>query len=225
MGIVGAALGALLGSAVCFLACFFLVKYAGLGWSRLVGVVGGSLLTGYLAGAGAQLLGKGEGSKELGGIAAIFVLAGVIGAQYFVAVTWWNNTVIATIDSAYGQSIKDAREALAAMPNGSDSEVRNYLFKRETDEGDDVTTNSITDAQINAFRHDELPGLQDLASGRMTKEQYDAKNGIDPAQQQKDINAAGETFKGIFLLLLIRKSTIASLIGGAALAYRITANA
>jgi hypothetical protein len=220
MGIVGAALGALLGAAVSFL----IVKFAGIGW-RLIVVWAGSLVTGYLAGAGAQFLGKGEGSKELGGITAIFAIAGIVATQYFIALSWWHNTVIATIDSAYGQSVQDAREAVAAMPTGSDSEIRKYLVKQGVDEGDDVTTNSITDDAVKDFRQNQLPELQELASGRMTKEEYDAKHGIDPAQEKKDMEAESETFKSIFLLLFIRKITIISICAGAALAYRITANA
>jgi hypothetical protein len=139
--------------------------------------------------------------------------------------SWWHDTVIATIDSAYGQAVQDARDAMATMPTGSDSEIRNYLVKQGTDEGDDVTANSFTDAQVQDFRKNQLPELKELAAGSISKDEWDAKHGIDAAQEKKDLEAEGETFKGIFLLLLIRKSTIMSLIAAAGLAYRITANA
>jgi disulfide bond formation protein DsbB len=45
---------------------------------------------GALVGWGAELLGRGEGSNELGGITAVFALVGIIGAQYFVALSWWH---------------------------------------------------------------------------------------------------------------------------------------
>jgi hypothetical protein len=224
MGLVGALLGAFVGSAICFAMCYFVVEDVGLGW-RFLALLGGSAVTGYLAGAGAEFLGKGEGSKELGGIAAILAVAGIVASQYFVALIWWHNTVIATIDSEYGQTVKDARAAIAAIPTGSDDEIRKYLAKQESEDGDDVTANSITADQIKDFRENQLPELQKLASGQMTKAEYDAKNGINAQQEKKDADAEKGTFIGVFLLLFLRKTTILSLCTAAGLAYKISANA
>lgn len=224
MGLVGAFLGSLVGAAICFLIGFLIAQYIGIGW-RFVGMLAGSLLAGYLAGAGAHLLGKGEGSKELGAIAAIFAIVGIVAAQYFMALTWWHETVVAITDSVYGESVKEAREAVAVIPTGSDSEIRLYLAKQEAEDSDNVTTNSISDDDVKQFRENQLPEFQQLASGQMTKEQYDAKYGIGVDQEKKDQDAEDETFKGVFLLLFLRRSSIFSLCLGAGLAYRITANA
>ena len=72
MGLLGGFIGALVGVTIYFL----VFKFTGYRIKLLaIGV-------GALAGWFADFLGKGEGSKELGGITAVLVLAGVVGAQY-----------------------------------------------------------------------------------------------------------------------------------------------
>jgi len=80
LSLLGGALGALVGALIYFL----IFKFTGFRIKLLaVGV-------GALVGWGAELLGRGEGSNELGGITAVFALVGIIGAQYFVALSWWH---------------------------------------------------------------------------------------------------------------------------------------
>src|ERR1700690_355788 len=100
MGLLGGLMGALIGAAIYFL----IFKYTGLRFKLLAVGVGG------LAGWFAELLGKGEGSKELGGIPAVFVLVGIVGAQYFVALGWWHDALGAGFtDSAYAINVKQAK--------------------------------------------------------------------------------------------------------------------
>lgn len=138
-------------------------------------------------GSRAAFLGKGEGSKELGGIAAIFTLAGIIAAQYFTAISWYKTEASDFTGSAYTQDVKEAKEVIKQVPTGSDAEIRSYLVKQAVEDGDDAATNSIAAADINDFRtnEDQLPKYQALASGQMTEQQYDQKNGIDPAQEKR----------------------------------------
>ena len=220
MGMLGAFLGALLGAVLCYV----VFKLTGVRF-RLLVVGLSSLATGYLAGAGAHLLGKGEGSKELGGIAAIFALAAIVTAQYFIALSWWHEETTSIGDSAYADSVKEAKEAVRMVPTGSDSEIRVYLVKQAVEDGDDVTSNSISDDQVAEFRTNELPVFQSLASGQLTRDQYNAKNGITAAQEKMDESSDTGGVMVFFLLLFLRKTTIVAMCAGAGLAYRISANA
>jgi hypothetical protein len=240
MGILGAFLGALAGGAAYYfiLTMFGLKSLFSLGMASLALLlfvwIGSSFLTlgvGYLAGAGGAFLGKGEGSKELGGIAAVFALAAVIGAQYLIALTWWHQARQFADDSVYSVSVDTAKEVVAAVPTGSDSEIRGYLAQQDSDDDDNVNSNSITAGQIKQFREEQLPEYQGLASGQITKAQFLAKNEkhrLGDAQDdgQKDENSdGGGTVKAIFLALLVRKTNILMLIAAAGLAYRTSANA
>ncbi len=243
MGIVGSFLGSLIGGTVYYLLLtlfglksLFSMGLGSLGLLVLIWI-GSLVLTigvGYLSGAGAAFLGKGDGSKELGGIAAIFALAAIIGAQYFIALTWWHQARQIGTDAVYSMAVETAKDAVAAVPTGSDSEIRSYLAKQASDEGDDVNSNSITADQIKEFRDEQLPQDQGLASGQITKKQFFAhnfeqkgKHRLNTTQDDgsADENADEGTVKVIFLALLLRKSNIFMLIAAAGLAYRITANA
>ncbi|HLX96418.1 MAG TPA: hypothetical protein VKU37_11805, partial [Verrucomicrobiae bacterium] len=216
MGLLGGLVGAFVGAAIYFL----IFKYTGLRLRLLAVGVGG------LAGWGAELLGKGEGSKELGGITAVFALAGILAAQYFVALGWWHEAQGAGFgDSAYAVNVRQAREVVAAIPTGSDGEIRNYLAKEDADEGDKPDPNSVSADEVKQFREVNLPEFRDLASGKMTEAQYNASKGIDPAQEQKEEQSEESTFKGVFLLLLISKANIISMVVAAGVAFRLSANA
>ncbi len=221
MGITGALLGSLVGAVLCFI----IFKFTGIRL-RIIGEVG-SIAIGYLAGAGAAFLGKGEGSKELGGIAAIFTLAGIIAAQYFTAISWYKTEASDFTGSAYTQDVKEAKEVIKQVPTGSDAEIRSYLVKQAVEDGDDAATNSIAAADINDFRtnEDQLPKYQALASGQMTEQQYDQKNGIDPAQEKKTESRVQLVLEGILFLYFLNKLNIVMMIAAVGLAYRITANA
>jgi hypothetical protein len=220
LGLLGGALGALVGTLVYFL----IFKYTRFRIKLLaVGV-------GALAGWGAELLGRGEGSKELGGITAVFVLAGIIGAQYLVALGLWHELSPAQIfNSAYTNSVMEAKEVVKAVPTGSDEEIRSYLAREQAREnaeaGEKPNPASITKEDIKEFREKNLPEFQDLASGKMNKDQYNAKNGIDPTKLKSEEDSEEGTFKGIFLLLLLSKINLVSLCGAAGLAYKMSTNA
>jgi hypothetical protein len=217
LGLLGGALGALVGTLIYFL----IFKYTGFRIKLLaVGV-------GALAGWGAELLGRGEGSKELGGITAVFVVAGIIGAQYLVALGWWHDFSPAQIiNSAYNNSVIMAKEVVKAVPTGSDEEIRNYLAREEAgDSGGKANPASVTKEDIKEFREKSLPEFQELASGKMNKDQYNAKNGIDPAKLKSVEDSEEGTFKGIFMLLLLSRINLVSLCGAAGLAYKMSTNA
>ena len=216
LGLLGGLAGALVGAAIYFV----IFKYTGLRIKLFVIGVGG------LAGWWAELLGKGEGSKELGGITAIFALACIVAAQYFVALGWWHETLTANLgDSPYAINLRQAKETVAAIPTGSDDEIRNYLAKAEADEGDKPNPSAVSDDEVRQFREKNLPEYRDLASDKMTEAQYDAAHGIDPAKEQKLQETEENTFKGVFLLLLLSKANIFSMVAAAGVAFKLSSNA
>ena len=216
LGLLGGFAGALVGGAVYFL----IVKTTGLRISFFAIGVGG------LAGWMAELFGKGEGSKELAGITAVFTISAIIAAQYFLALIWWHNLLGADFGkSAYDLGLKQAQMAVKMIPTGSDSEIRNYLVAEETDDDNKPTPSSFSDDDVKQFRDTQLPGMRDLAGGKITREQYNAQNQIDPKKDKENNDQAEGTFKAFFLLLLIRKSVLFSIAAAAALAFRLCANA
>lgn len=216
MGLLGGLAGAFVGSLIYFL----IFKYTGLRIKLLaVGV-------GFLAGMGAEWLGRKEGSKELGMIAAVFTLAGIVGAQYLVARSWWDEgSASRGKESAYETQVAGAKKIIAAIPTGSDDEIRNYLAKEGADEGEKPDPKSVTPDEIKQFRDNQLPEFRDLASGKITKQEYEKKNQIDPEEQKKEIADDEGTFKAVFLLLLLSKLNIGSCIIAAGLAFKMCSNA
>ena len=199
---------------------YFIFKVSGLRIGLLaIGV-------GALAGWSADFLGRGEGSKELGGITAILVVAGVIAAQYFVALGWWHKIAQGFEDAGYTTSVTEAREVVKAVPTGSDAEIRQYLFKQRVADSDaQPAVQTVTAEEVKEFRENQLHEYQDLASGKETKEQYLAKNGIDSNEMKKFQDTSENTFKDVFLVLLLSKVGIVSLIIAAGLAYKMSTNA
>ncbi|MEO5802908.1 MAG: hypothetical protein ABIR24_05210 [Verrucomicrobiota bacterium] len=64
------------------------------------------------------------------------------------------------------EQVADAKHALAAMPNESDSEIRAYLALEFVEEGEQPDPKAITTEDIQQFRTGELPDLKALASGQ-----------------------------------------------------------
>ncbi|HVU08734.1 MAG TPA: hypothetical protein VHG89_09350 [Verrucomicrobiae bacterium] len=218
MGLLGGFIGALVGSAI----YFFIYKFTGLHLKLLALGVGG------LAGWFTELMGKGEGSKELGGITAVLVLAGVIGAQYFVALGLWHKIVdeqLKYAQSAYANAVVEAKEAIKMIPTGSDAEIRRYLAKQSDESGVKINPADFDENDVKEFRENQLPEYRELANGQITKEQYESTHEIKTTETQADKDTKEDTFKSVFLLLLMSKTNIFSLVAAAALAFKLSTNA
>jgi len=217
LGLLGAVIGSVVGSLIYYL----IFKYTGFRLKLLaVGV-------GYLSGLVAELLGRKEGSKELGVIAAVFTLMGIVGAQYLVARSWWHGGIDLEpgSKSAYEESVSEAKKVVQAVPTGSDQEIRIYLAKTEAaDSGDKIDPKSVTDDEIKAFRETTLPEMQNLASGKTTKEAFEKQNDINEGKDKKEKDSEEGTFKALFLLLLLSRINLISLCAAAGLAYKVSAN-
>jgi hypothetical protein len=214
MGLLGGFVGALIGSVI----YYFIFKTTGV---RIFLALG----TGALAGFGANWLGRGEGSKELGGITAVFVVVGVLAAQYLVILGLWNSVISVAEDAGYSERLTQAKEVVKAVPTGADSEIRMYLAKQAAEDGEAVKPASVSDDEIKEFKEKELPEDQDFASGKITKDQYMTQAGMDPEKTKKFMSEEGNTFKAFFILYTLNLRAIISMVVGAGLAFKLSTNA
>ena len=142
-----------------------------------------------------------------------------------MALEKWHKLVHAYEDAGYTDSVKEAKDVVKAVPGGTEAEIRLYLAKQNAEEGEAIKPASVSDDQVKEFREKELPGYQELASGKVTKEQYLAKLGLDTQKMKKFQNENEDTFKGFFMLIMLSRAGIISLIIGAGTAYKLCANA
>lgn len=218
MGLLGGLIGAVVGSIIYLL----VFKYTGYQIKLLA--IGVGALAGWLA----DFTGKGDGSRELGGIVVVFVLAGIVGSQYFVALGWWHEIeakMLKTAQSAYANAVAESKEAIKAVPDGTDYEIRMYLAKRSDDEGLKIKPSEIPDGALKEFRKIQLPEYQQLASGKISKEQYEQQHEIKTSMTAAEKAEDDNTFKSVFLLLLLSKVNLFSLAAAAALSFKLCANA
>ena len=218
MGLLGGFIGAAVGVVIYFL----IFKFTGLRIKLLA--IGVGALAGWLA----ELFGKGEGSKELGGITAVFVLAGIIGAQYFVSLGWWHESTqleAKLAEAAYTFSVTEAKAAVKIMPAGSDSEIRTYLAKRAGEEGENISAATISNKEVKEFRANRLPEYQALAGGKISKEKFLEEHQLKLTRTNEDVASDDNTFNGVFLLLLLSKVNLFSLAAAAGLAFKLSTNA
>ena len=175
LGLLGALVGTLLGSIVYFLT----FNYTGVRLKLLaIGV-------GYLAGLGAEVLGRKEGSKQLGMIAGVFTLVGVVSAQYCVARNWWNTAQQATPKmSGYAASVLEAKKTIAAVPTGSEQEIRVLVARMNAAEGDKPDPTAVSSEEIKEFRDQTLPRMRDLASGKLTRLEFEKEQQQRLAQKK-----------------------------------------
>lgn len=75
------------------------------------------------------------------------------------------------------------------------------------------------------FREEELTNYFDLASGKLTKEAFWAKNGFDPKDAKKIRDTEDTAVSGIAVIIAVFKAGIISMIAGAGLAFKLSANA
>jgi hypothetical protein len=218
LGVLGAALGAALGSGLYYL--LFIHTSVRL---KLI-----ALGVGFLAGLGARLLSK-DRSKELGAIVGLLAVVGVVGSQYLIAQRWFNEDegTPAKNQSDYDAHVTEARKVVAAVPNGTDQEIRLYLAREMADEDEKPDPKSVEREEIKEFRETALPRYRDLASGKISREDYDKANPIESTAEdtRKDKESRDLAFKIIFIALTLSKFNIVCMIGAAGIGYKMTADA
>ncbi len=84
---------------------------------------------------------------------------------------------------------------------------------------------TISNKEVNDFHDTRLPEYQGLASGRITKEQFEQEHdfGFSPATAETE--AGDGTFKGYFLELVLNSMNLISLATAAGLAFKLSTSA
>ncbi|HEX7654433.1 MAG TPA: hypothetical protein VF607_13065 [Verrucomicrobiae bacterium] len=218
MGILGGLIGAVVGALIYFL----ILKYSGYQIKLMAIGVGG--LAGWLA----ELIGKGEGSKELGVITCVFVLVGLVGAQYFYTLGIWHD--LEQIDlkiaaEAYSHAMTEAQAAVQAVPTGSDAEIRAYLVSTAAKESEKIAPADISEDMVKDFRENSLPAFQKLAGGKISKAEYERQNDLKTSLTKEEKDESESTFKGVFLLFFLSKANLFALAAAVALAFKLSTNA
>jgi hypothetical protein len=142
-----------------------------------------ALVTGCLAGVAPQLIGHYR-SKLMGVLASVLTLMAVFGAQWMNAKVQFEQFVDEIEVEGYTERVAYAKRAVQAIPNGSDQEIRVFLAKEASDEQETVKPEEIEAEDVQLAKGD-LSELRDLASGKITKEQYgkDLRKGSDELHQ------------------------------------------
>jgi hypothetical protein len=213
LGLPGVVLGSLVGAAVYYL----VFKYTGF----RIGII--AIGVGFLAGLGGRLLGGEQEGNELGLIAGAVVVGAIIGAQYLVAHAWWTEGMNAAPSSNYEARVAEAKKVVAAIPNGSDDEIKMYLAKLGTEDGEKPDLASISADDVKTFRESALPQFNDLASGKISKADYEKQHAQEIAKEQDERNSEEGTFKAVFLLLMLNRVNLVSLCAAVGLAYKMNA--
>jgi hypothetical protein len=88
-----------------------------------------------------------------------------------VAKSSYDEFVSEVIDGAYESHLALAQDVLKA---GSDQELKVILAEFYADEGETPDPGTISDADLEEFRREDLPTLEDLAAGRTLKTAHQA---------------------------------------------------
>src|ERR1051326_5714308 len=130
LGIVGAVVGTLLSVAL-WLGIFYATELGSRSIIKLFAIG-----VGFMAGLGARLLGRDEGSKELGSITAAIAFLGIFGAQYLIAKEQIVGSYKKVVGQVYEARVDYAKKAVKAIPTGSDQEIREFLAKESAEDGE-----------------------------------------------------------------------------------------
>ncbi|MGC3956863.1 MAG: FHA domain-containing protein [Verrucomicrobiota bacterium] len=189
-GSIGAIVGGLLGLFI----WYFITKYTGYSF-KLV-----ALGVGALTGGAARMLAK-DGSLGLGTVCGICALLAIMLGDYYGVRALFVKEVakFASIaDAAYEAQLKYAKEAVAAK---TPEEIRKFIAEQE-----EKTPAEVTEDEIADFKK-ELPKLQELSDGKVSKEEFRQK--LDSAVAEEfsykeyffEGNVKGSIFQILFICL------------------------
>jgi len=202
LSLTGVFLGAFLGLLIWHL----IYRYTG--WNIKLMAIG----IGCLAGVAPQLLGHYRG-KLMGFLAAVVALGAIFTTQYLNARLQFDEFAGEIQTDFYAEQLAYAKRAITAIPNETDEEIRNFLAKEFSIEEyrvkpEDIETEDITDLKT------ELPKLRDLASGKITKEEFN-KDFIAGQEELEESGALGI----YFLIRTLGLFNIVNIVLGVGAAY------
>lgn len=184
LGVVGAAAGGFIGAAV----WYFLIKSTGSAFALVAWGVG------VVTGLGARLLAR-AGSMSVGVASGLCALLAIVFGEYLAvkAIVTKEGTKMAAL--AYVAQLAYAREAATAETPDQ--------FRKLLAQAHEKSPEEITDAEIQKFQEEELPGLRDFAKGKPSREEFARQIG---AQFAEEFNYKQYFFKediksGLFMVL------------------------
>ncbi|MEY2465989.1 MAG: hypothetical protein QOD03_510 [Verrucomicrobiota bacterium] len=203
LGVVGAIAGGIVGA----VAIFFIYKAIGFRFGFIVGI-GIGALTGY----GAKLLGRCH-TPTMGAIAAAVALVCIFGTHYMKArsIMRLDNS---SVDSMYEEEMKEARDVIKEMPNGTEDEIKQYLAKETVAEGEKPNLSQITTEEVKSYHDFSWVKNKDLVDGKTTKDDY---------RKTHNLNFVTQSIIGkvIFWVLALGIFNLFSTCVGVGLAYKL----
>lgn len=145
-------LGALLGAGLVTGAWFAVWKTTGYAADFM------ALIGGWTAGYLAQRMGQSKGpglALAVTGIAAMFL----VGFEFYRLSTELNTRIHDTtmrLDRLYDEEVSNSKEIIAAIPRGTDEEIRAYITKRTERPGEPFDPSIINAGHIQRFRVESL---------------------------------------------------------------------
>jgi hypothetical protein len=200
-------LGAFIGSLIAVVIWVVLFKATGIKWGIMAMGVGWS--TGFFA----RWIGRSEG-QQMAMVTALIALVSIISFQAWRASTEMSMSD-KEIDAEYNEELKDAKELVALMPNGTDEEIKAYLKTQSQQEGELLPDSELTKEFVDMIRKVQWQPAKDLVDGKKTKEDY-RKEIRESEAELSDTTV----FKIIFWIKAIGLFNIFFIIAGVAFAYK-----
>ena len=171
LSVVAVLIGAILGMTLWHLG------YRLTGWR--LGIM--ALVTGCAAGAAPQVLGHYRG-VAMGFIAAFVTFVAIFTTQFLNAKVEVKEYVEDSATEEYEDAVEEAKRALAAVPNGTDQEIRTYLAKEQSFESFVIKPAEIEDYEVRSLRG-RLPFMKELAAGQISPGDYSKR---EEQEQQRE---------------------------------------
>lgn len=157
-------LGACIGSLVVVTLWVILFKATGIKWGIM------AMGVGWSAGFFARWIGRSEG-QGMALVTALIALVSIISFQAWRASTEMSFSEN-DIDELYAEELKDAKELIALIPNGTDEEIRAYIKHDAQEDGEMLTDAEVTKEYVELIRQLRWQPAKDLVDGKKTKEDY-----------------------------------------------------
>jgi hypothetical protein len=163
-------LGAVIGAAIATAFWYGLWKGTDSRWGIM------AIAVGWMAGFCARWMGRTEGQNMAlmtVGVALLFIL----GFQYVRASAEMSQWRLSPqmVDELYEDELKGARKIVTVIPNGTDQEIRLFLAREMTEEGESPNLDLVSNQLVKDFREGKLQEARAIASGKKTKEDLRAE--------------------------------------------------
>lgn len=164
LGMLGGVLGVIIGCLI----WYAFVHFTGKNF-RIIAVV-----VGIAAGFGTKLFSKDLGKSELGSITGAFVLLGIIFTAYMIGRERIHNYVGGLENDIFRMEMEYAKRVVAAVPNGTEQEIRMFLAKEyaEEDGVEQPDPAAVSRRDVRLFKEVRLNRYRDIASGKLVEKNY-----------------------------------------------------